>query len=119
MSSRIRAGAEILGPREDRPDTCPPCLAACVGTSAPSRKFPCIRAPLHPRSLQRPPLRCGRDGPKNSYCSSVTYLQVCALLAPCDRGAGGLSVPTGTSAMVHQPRASSSALACAGADLSP
>jgi hypothetical protein len=45
-----------------------------------------------PASLQRPPLRSGRDGQRDSYYSSVAYSQVGALLAPCARGAGTLSV---------------------------
>jgi hypothetical protein len=54
-------------------------FVAAAGPKGPPQDNSGIRAPLHPRSLR---------------CSSVAYAQVGALLAPCARGAGPLSVRT-------------------------
>src|SRR5437867_917245 len=75
------------------PPSSPAALRQPSGKGA-VRELHCIRPSLHPRSLQRPALRSGRDGQGDSYYSSVAYLQVGALLAPCARGAGTFSVRT-------------------------
>jgi hypothetical protein len=48
-----------------------------MGTSVLSQKFTGIRPALHPSSRR---------------CSSLKYLRVFAVVAPCDRGASTLSV---------------------------
>ena len=64
----------------------PGCPAAGACTSVVRPKFAYIRSRLHPESRR---------------CSSVAYLQVCALLAPCASGAPAPSMCTANSDAPH------------------